>query len=80
MTSEPGKGLRLACFGASSTCILYLELTAPSDAGGIQALSQAEMMESLMNRIRKKLYPNNPEKVVLPCEMFDMMGGSDTGG
>ena len=37
-------------------------------------------MGTIMHRIRSDKYPNEPEKVMLPHEHFDMMGGSGTGG
>lgn len=33
-----------------------------------------------MHRVKCDEYPNEPDKVVLPCEYFDLIGGSDTGG
>ena len=36
-------------------------------------------MDNTIARIQYDLYPNDPDKVVLPCERFDLMGGSDTG-
>lgn len=50
------------------------------DAGGPRLLSALEILRILMHRIKWDKYPNDDEKVMLPCEYFDMMGGTDTGG
>jgi hypothetical protein len=36
-------------------------------------------MDNTIVRLQHDLYPNDPDKVLLPCECFDLMGGSDTG-
>jgi hypothetical protein len=36
-------------------------------------------MDNTILRLQHDLYPNDPDKVLLPCECFDLMGGSDTG-
>lgn len=51
-----------------------------SDAGGIRALSQLKVMENIIHRIQYDRLPNEPDNEVLPCECFDAMAGSDTGG
>jgi hypothetical protein len=33
-----------------------------------------------MHRIQCDTYPNEPERIILPCVYFDLMGGTDTGG
>lgn len=33
-----------------------------------------------MHRIQFDLHPDDPDKIVLPCECCDMMAGCDTGG
>jgi hypothetical protein len=50
------------------------------DGGGSRSLSQLEILRAILQRVKCDLYPNEPEKEVLPCEYFQMMGGSDTGG
>ncbi|KIM28745.1 hypothetical protein M408DRAFT_329205 [Serendipita vermifera MAFF 305830] len=50
------------------------------DGGGARSFSQLVIMKELMTRLKVQKYPNNPEKIMLPCEEFDMIGGSDTGG
>jgi hypothetical protein len=52
----------------------------PLDGGGARVLSQLQILETAMHRIQYDHYPDDPDAVVLPCECFDMMGGSDMGG
>jgi hypothetical protein len=33
-----------------------------------------------MDQVRRIKYPDVPDKVVLPCDYFHVMGGTDTGG
>jgi hypothetical protein len=33
-----------------------------------------------MDQVRRIKHPDDPDKVVLPCDYFDAMGGTDTGG
>lgn len=44
-----------------------------SDGGGVRSLSSLIILQELMTRIN----PGNPPK---PCEVFDLIGGSSTGG
>jgi len=37
-------------------------------------------MQTIMHRLRFEKYPNEPDRVMFPCEHLDMIGGSDTGG
>ncbi|PVF94463.1 TPR-like protein [Serendipita vermifera] len=50
------------------------------DGSGIRGISQLEVFRNIMHRIQRDTYPEDPDKIVLPCEYFDLMGGSDTGG
>ena len=50
------------------------------DGGGARSLSQLEIMGAIMHRLRWKKYPNEVERIMLPCEHFDLIGGSGTGG
>src|SRR5438046_2934003 len=54
----------------------YLHL----DGGGARAFAQLEAMEAMMHRLRWEEYPDDLDKEMLPCEHFDIMGGSDVGG
>ncbi|KAG8875027.1 hypothetical protein FRC20_004745 [Serendipita sp. 405] len=50
------------------------------DGGGSRVLAQLFTLCNLMHRIRCELYPQEHDRVVLPCEYFDMMAGADFGG
>ena len=50
------------------------------DGGEARAFSQLIIMQSIMHRLKWDKYSNEPNKVMLPCEHFDLMGGSGTGG
>ncbi|PVF94750.1 hypothetical protein CPB86DRAFT_765176 [Serendipita vermifera] len=50
------------------------------DGGGVGSISQLEVMRNVMQRIQYDTHPDDPDKVILPCEYFDLIGGSDTGG
>ncbi|KAJ7829026.1 FabD/lysophospholipase-like protein [Mycena olivaceomarginata] len=47
------------------------------DGGGIRGLSSLIILERIMYRIKKE---QNLEAVPLPCEYFDLIGGTSTGG
>ncbi|KIM21059.1 hypothetical protein M408DRAFT_58843, partial [Serendipita vermifera MAFF 305830] len=44
-----------------------------ADGGGVRSLSQLEIMKTIMHQL-------NWNETKLPCERFDFMGGSGTGG
>jgi len=47
------------------------------DGGGVRGLSSLLILRELMEEIRRKLrLANTP----LPCEYFDLIGGTSTGG
>jgi hypothetical protein len=48
--------------------------------GGARTFSQLRIMDHIMRELNKDRYPNEPDKIMLPCEHFDLMGGSGTGG
>jgi hypothetical protein len=48
--------------------------------GGLQSFSQLELLKGIMDRIQFDVYPEDPDKIVLPCDYFDLIGGIDTGG
>jgi hypothetical protein len=76
----PGDGLRLVSFGEFRLDQCDPGLTAAStDGGGARSLSQLKIMDNTILRLQNDLYPDDPDKVLLPCECFDLMGGSDTG-
>jgi patatin-like phospholipase/acyl hydrolase len=53
--------------GTKGLCLLSL------DGGGVRGLSTLVILDELM----RKINPNSPPK---PCEIFDMIGGTSTGG
>jgi hypothetical protein len=57
----------------------YRPKSGMSDGGGARSLSQLKIMHNTIVRLQHDLYPDVPDKIVLPCECFDLMGGSDTG-
>lgn len=50
---------------------------AKSDGGGIRGLSSLLILERIMYRIKAE---QKLERVPLPCEYFDLIGGTSTGG
>jgi hypothetical protein len=80
MQSTTGTGLRLISFGMCLSFVLRMVLNLRLDGGGARVLSQLKIVETMMHRIQYDLYPDDPDKAVLPHECFDMMGGSDMGG
>jgi hypothetical protein len=74
--------LRLASFGTLLKSGSYHPLTWPHsiDGGGARSFSQLEVMRTIMHRLKWEKYPNEPDKVMLPSEHFDLIGGSETGG
>ena len=47
------------------------------DGGGIRGLSELLILKELMERIQ---YQEDLPEVPLPCEYFDLIGGTGTGG
>ena len=47
------------------------------DGGGIRGLSSLQILKQLMERIRTEAGLDTPPK---PCDYFDMIGGTSTGG
>lgn len=59
---------------ATSSCWLILTML---DGGGIRGLSSLLILENLMEGLREA---NGLDKVPRPCEWFDLIGGTSTGG
>jgi len=80
MTSK--NNLVIASFGGDFLLASWTGLTFASmaDGGGARGFSQLEIMRAIMDRLRYEKYPDEPEKIMLPCEHFDLIGGSGTGG
>jgi patatin-like phospholipase/acyl hydrolase len=47
------------------------------DGGGIRGVSELVMLKEIMMRIQKK---GKLSQIPKPCEYFDLMGGTSTGG
>jgi hypothetical protein len=79
MDNTSGTGLRLISFGMiPSQLKVEADLKLP-DGGGARSLSQLKIMNNTITCLQFDLYPNDPDKVLLPYKCFDLMGGSDTG-
>ncbi|KIM23100.1 hypothetical protein M408DRAFT_332561 [Serendipita vermifera MAFF 305830] len=50
------------------------------DGGGPRCFSQLMIMENIMHRLMWDIKPTESDKTLLPCDYFDLIGGSDTGG
>ncbi|KIM24801.1 hypothetical protein M408DRAFT_229318 [Serendipita vermifera MAFF 305830] len=50
------------------------------DGGDIRGLSQLEIMDAIMHRLTWDIESNGLNASDLPCDHFDLMGGSGTGG
>ena len=48
-----------------------------SDGSGIRGLSELLILQEIMERIRVR---EDREETPLPCDYFDLIGGSSTGG
>ncbi|KIM27725.1 hypothetical protein M408DRAFT_54621, partial [Serendipita vermifera MAFF 305830] len=49
------------------------------DGGGGRGLSQLEIMCNIMHRLNRGK-DQNDSRAILPCQHFDLIGGSGTGG
>lgn len=64
-------------------CHVYLqrcsrtELIVSTDGGGIRGISSLLILENIMERIRQE---RCLQTVPRPCEYFDLIGGTSTGG
>ncbi|KIM21699.1 hypothetical protein M408DRAFT_80161, partial [Serendipita vermifera MAFF 305830] len=50
------------------------------DGGGVRGFSQLEIMKNIMHRLSWDENSNEFEANALPCQYFDLIGGSGTGG
>lgn len=57
-------------------CLLSL------DGGGVRGLSTLYILKSLMSKLAHERYGNaaGTHPTVKPCEVFDLIGGTSTGG
>ena len=51
-----------------------------TDGGGILGLSQLEIMKIIMHQLNWDSGSDESAEGMLPCERFDLLGGSGTGG
>ena len=56
---------------ATGLCLLSL------DGGGVRSLSSLYILKAVMARLNSARSPARPVK---PCEVFDLIGGTSTGG
>ena len=57
---------------STGLCLLSL------DGGGVRGLSTLYILKGLMDRLNQKRPYGTPKKK--PCEVFDLIGGTSTGG
>jgi patatin-like phospholipase/acyl hydrolase len=53
------------------------------DGGGVRGISELYMLKELMDQIKLKLVndnPNDPVPDIRPCNVFDLICGTSTGG
>ena len=58
---------------STGLCLLSL------DGGGVRGLSTLYILKSIMNRLNNERKQTNLPPVK-PCEVFDLIGGTSTGG
>lgn len=81
MTDKEDKGLKLLSLGTFSKCfylsVLDPDSSAKTDGGGIRGLSTLYILKMIMISLEDQMkLPKEP----LPCEVFDLIGGTSTGG
>jgi patatin-like phospholipase/acyl hydrolase len=50
---------------------------APLDGGGVRGLSELLILRQIMERIQ---FQQKLKEIPLPCDYFDLIGGTSTGG
>lgn len=53
------------------------------DGGGVRGISSLYILKELMAQASRQLAldrPHEPRTVVRPCQVFDLIGGTSTGG
>jgi hypothetical protein len=78
-THDPqGTGLRLLSLGNHFRLVATINILIPSaDGGGIRGLSELLILKEIMHRIQRQ---QGRETMPLPCEYFDLICGTSTGG
>jgi hypothetical protein len=78
MESKRGETMRLLSLGKPDTGLEYLRPDkSVADGGGIRGLSSLYILQDLMYKI---MFVKGLETEPPPCDYFDMMCGTSTGG
>jgi hypothetical protein len=73
-----GTGVRLLSLGNDFLLVVTIHLLIPSaDGGGIRGLSELLILKEIMHRIQRQ---EGRDTMPLPCEYFDLICGTSTGG
>ena len=77
----PKANLKIVSFGMNTSSGRYELLTLRTiDGGGVRGFSQLEIMRNIMHRLNWDNESEESNGGILPCQYFDLMGGSGTGG
>jgi patatin-like phospholipase/acyl hydrolase len=68
-----GGGVNPIDINAEGLCLLSL------DGGGVRGLSSLYILKQIMDRVNHDRRRSNLD-AVKPCEIFDLIGGTSTGG
>lgn len=74
-SQEPLKILSLGMESKILKSVYFADLA--EDGGGVRGLSGLLILENIMEKIRER---NGLDRVPRPCEQFDLIGGTGTGG
>ena len=72
----PQQGVRVLCFGKAIIPACGTLLTT-SDGGGVRGLSSLLILKNLMYSLKRR---RNMRDLPKPCEVFDIIAGTSTGG
>jgi hypothetical protein len=75
--SESWSKKRQLSTAGSQTLSTAMDCLLSLDGGGVRGLSTLYILKGLMDRLNHELKPPSPVK---PCEVFDLIGGTSTGG
>jgi hypothetical protein len=75
--ASQGKGLCLLSLGKLLLVRDWNFPNLPTDAGGTRAVSQLKILAEFMHRLN---FEEEEGQLLLPCDVFDMIGGSGSGG
>ena len=84
--SQTTKGTPLRVLSLGKECS-YVSLrpclTASSDGGGVRGYSMLILLHDFMHKVYTECHdgvPPEPDKIPKPCDYFDLIGGTGTGG